>query len=53
MFWIIISILAAAAALVVLWVNASAFGVTEKDHMPVPEYEKRLGLGTQEKGKPE
>lgn len=53
MFWIIVSIFAAAAAVVVLWVNASALGVTEKDHMPVPEYEKRLGLGTREKETPE
>ncbi|MFP5074456.1 hypothetical protein ACLD9W_06250 [Neisseria sp. WLZKY-1] len=32
-------------AVLVVWVNASAFGMEEKDHKELSDYEKRLGLG--------
>ena len=34
-------------AVLVVWVNASAFGMEERDHKEVSEYEKRFGLGPQ------
>lgn len=45
MFWAIISACSIVVAVLVVWVNASAFGMEEKDHKELSDYEKRLGLG--------
>ncbi|MCF7521732.1 hypothetical protein L4G92_06695 [Neisseria sp. ZJ106] len=50
MFWYIISFFAFIAALLALFVNASAFGMSDDD-TPPSEYEKMLGLGTKLKDK--
>ena len=47
MFWAIISACSIVVAVLVVWVNASAFGMEERDHKEVSEYEKRFGLGPQ------
>lgn len=47
MFWAIISACSIVVAVLVVWVNASAFGMEERDHKELSEYEKRFGLGPQ------
>ena len=47
MFWAIISVFSIIVAVLVIWVNASAFGMEERDHKEASDYEKRFGLGPQ------
>ena len=47
MFWAIISVFSIIVAVLVIWVNASAFGMEERDHKEPSDYEKRFGLGPQ------
>ena len=44
MFWAIISVFSIIVAVLVIWVNASAFGMEERDHKEASDYEKRFGL---------
>ncbi|MCP1773282.1 hypothetical protein J2T38_002131 [Neisseria perflava] len=50
MFWYLMGFCAAVVALLVLWVNAGAFGMQDDD-TPQSEYEKQLGLGAKLKDK--
>ncbi|MDO4879062.1 MAG: hypothetical protein Q3966_07215 [Neisseria sp.] len=45
MFWGIISACSIVVAVLVVWVNASAFGMEEQDHKELSAYEKQFGLG--------
>ena len=47
MFWAIISVFSIIVAVLVIWVNASAFGMEERDHKEASDYEKHFGLGPQ------
>ncbi len=45
LFWGIISACSIVVAVLVVWVNASAFGMEEQDHKELSAYEKQFGLG--------